>query len=84
MNHINAFSFHGEMTEIQKLSVLNNLILNQNQEMRDNFGEIDAIIATISLSMGLDVPNIKGVVHYNFPKYLETYIQQIGRAGRNG
>lgn len=34
--------------------------------------------------MGLDVKDIKGVVHYNFPKFLETYIQQIGRSGRNG
>lgn len=42
------------------------------------------MIATLSLSMGLDIAQIKGIIHYNFPRYLETYIQQIGRGGWDG
>lgn len=63
------------MTEVQKLSVLNDLISNNEKPVENQFGQVDIIIATLSLSMGLDVKNIKGVIHYNFPKFLETYIQ---------
>lgn len=72
------------MTEVQKLTILNDLIKNNDKNLENIFGQVDVIIATLSLSMGLDVPNIKGVIHYNFPKLLETYIQQIGRSGWNG
>ena len=37
--------------------------------------KLDAIVTTVSLQMGLDVSSIKGIVHYNFPHYLENYIQ---------
>ena len=46
------------------MSILEDLI---NKRLRDAFGCVDVVIATLSLSMGLDVPNIKGVIHYNFP-----------------
>ena len=46
------------------MSILEDLINNWNYDI---FGSVDVIIATISLSMGLDVPNIKGVIHFNFP-----------------
>ena len=62
------------MTEVQKLTILNDLIRNTDKAVDNMFGQVEVIIATLSLSMGLDVKNIKGVVHYNFPKLLETYI----------
>lgn len=42
------------------------------------------IVSTVSLSMGLDCSKINGVLHYNFPSCIESYVQQIGRSGRSG
>lgn len=83
-NGKNSFTFHGQMTEVQKLTVLEDLSQVKGVEKQGVFREVDVIIATISLSMGLDVSSIKGVVHFNLPKFIEGFIQQIGRSGRDG
>lgn len=105
-NNINSLYFHSNLSEIQKMTILQKFALSCDkfqQEATDPlkrpaggsrldneadgvsfFAKTEVVLSTISLSMGLDIPNIKGIIHFNLPKCLEIYIQQIGRSGRSG
>ncbi|RJP85200.1 MAG: RecQ family ATP-dependent DNA helicase [Desulfobacteraceae bacterium] len=73
-NHINAAAYHAGMQHPEREAI-------QNRFMD---GSLSCVVATIAFGMGIDKRDIRRVIHYDLPKSIENYSQEIGRSGRDG
>lgn len=73
-NGISSLAFHGGLTNEKRQSILEKWLSDR----------IRVVVATTAFGMGIDKPDVGLVYHFHLPESLESYYQEIGRAGRNG
>jgi ATP-dependent DNA helicase RecQ len=71
---VKALAYHAGMDSAERERV-------QNAFKQD---DADVIVATVAFGMGIDKPDVRFVIHRDMPRSVESYIQEVGRAGRDG
>jgi ATP-dependent DNA helicase RecQ len=69
-----AALFHGDMTAKERMEVV--------EQFKNN--EVNIVFATNAFGMGIDIPDIRVVIHFMIPESAEQYYQEVGRAARDG
>ena len=73
-NNLRATTYHGGMTKAER-----------GERMAEFMaGRVPIMVATSAFGMGVDKPDVRWVIHYDVPDSIDNYMQQIGRAGRDG